>query len=131
MSTPETGFTGKLITCREIVGMIPDFLDGKLSGRQQEHFLEHIRNCRNCYEELETNYMVNRTINYLDQDSRAGGFLYFKPMFEKDLEEQEEKIVKNRKIRELRLVILACTLLLFLFLVLDVTGIFSITAFFG
>ncbi len=131
MSTPETGFTGKLITCREIVGMIPDFLDGKLSGRQQEHFLEHIRNCRNCYEELETNYMVNRTINYLDQDSRAGGSFDFKPMFEKDLEEQEEKIVKNRKIRELRLVILACTLLLFLFLVLDVTGIFSITAFFG
>ena len=80
MSTPETGFTGKLITCREIVGMIPDFLDGKLSGRQQEHFLEHIRNCRNCYEELETNYMVNRTINYLDQDSRAGGSFDLKLM---------------------------------------------------
>ncbi len=130
MNTSDSGFTGKLITCREIVGMIPDFLDGKLSGRQQEHFLEHIRNCRSCYEELETNYMVNRTIDYLDRNNKAGGSFDFKPMLEKDLKEQEEKILKSRKIRRLQLVILGFTLLLLLFLILDVTGLFSITAFF-
>lgn len=129
MSASETGFTGKLTTCREIVGMIPDFLDGKLTSRQQEHFLEHIRSCRECYEELETHYMVNRTIDYLDQDSRKGGSFDFKPMLEKDLGEKEAEILKKKQIRDLKLVIFAFTVLLILFLILDVTGLFSVTAF--
>ena len=127
--TSETGNTGKLVTCREIISMIPDYLEGRLSGHQLEHFLEHIRSCPDCYEELETNYMVGKTIDYLDRKEQSASF-DFKPMLENDMEKQEESIIRKRKIRQLQLVILAFTLLLLLFLVLDLTGIFSIGAYF-
>ena len=131
MSTHDSGFTGKLITCREIVGMIPDYLDGRLSGRQLEHFLEHIRTCRKCYEELETNYMVGRTIRYLDEGRTEADSFDFRPMLESDLEAQEMTILRRKNIQRLRLLILFFTLLLTLLLVLDITGLFHITSMIG
>ena len=126
MSISESGFTGKLITCREIAGMIPDYLEGRLSGRQLEHFLEHIRTCRNCYEELETNYMVGRTIRYLDEGMTQADSFDFRPMLENDLEVQEKEIRRKKGVRRVQFVILLFTLLLTLLLILDLTGLFSV-----
>ena len=131
MSTSESGFTGKLFTCREITGMIPDYLDGRLAGRQLEHFLDHIRQCPDCYEELETNYMVKKTVRYLDEGNASADSFDFVPMLEKDMEEQEENIRRKKAIHSLQLVILSFTLLLTLLLALDLAGIFSVTTVFS
>ena len=131
MSMTESGFTGKLTTCREIIGMIPDYLEGRLSGRQLEHFLDHIRQCPDCYEELETNYMVKKTVRYLDEGNAGADSFDFVPMLEKDMDDQEENIRRKKTIHSLQLVILSFTLLLLLLLALDLAGIFTVTAAFG
>jgi hypothetical protein len=42
------------VKCEEIQAMIPAFVHGELTDAQMEDFLTHIRDCKNCREELMT-----------------------------------------------------------------------------
>ena len=81
--------TTRLLTCREILSMIPDYLNNNLSDRQLEKFLEHIQHCSSCYEELETNFMVDRTVRYLDKPGSGDTSFNLKPMLRQDLERKQ------------------------------------------
>ena len=58
---------------KDVTAMIPRYLSDDLSDRELIAFLKHINSCRECYEELETMFMVDRTIHYLD-DGQDGSF---------------------------------------------------------
>ncbi|WP_205838914.1 zf-HC2 domain-containing protein [Bilifractor porci] len=121
--------TTRLLTCREIISMIPDYLNNNLSDRQLEKFLEHIQHCSSCYEELETNFMVDRTVRYLDKPGSGDTSFNLKPMLRQDLERKQKQLKEKRISGRVRLLIILITLLLIVLLVLDVTGVFKITVF--
>ena len=44
--------------CKEVIKMIPDFLDNELSGKELRAFLKHIEECKECREELSIQFLV-------------------------------------------------------------------------
>lgn len=123
--------TTRLLTCREIISMIPDYLNNNLSDRQLEKFLEHIRHCSSCYEELETNFMVDRTVRYLDKPGSADTSFDLKPLLRRDLEKKEKQLKEKKISRSFQAVIILVTVILAVLLILDVTGVFKITVVFS
>ena len=41
------------LTCRELVELVSDYLEGSLSRRDRKRFEKHIRSCGNCHEYVE------------------------------------------------------------------------------
>lgn len=117
--------------CREITAMIPAFLSDSLNERDLQRFLQHVRSCQQCYKELETNYMVERTVMYLNEDLPANASFDLTPLLEKELEEKTVGLKQDRRIRVFRSVIFLFTLVLIILFLLDLSGVFRITVFFG
>ena len=127
MSETDRAKSRHLPNCREIRGMIPAYLEGKLTDRQTDRLLEHVKSCRTCYEELEMNFMVDCTVRYLDGDPSAPESFDMQPLLKEKMEDDRAKIKWNRRIRRLRTVIFLLTVTLAAFLILDIAGIFAIT----
>ena len=117
--------------CREITAMIPAFLSNTLHERELNRFLLHVRGCQQCYKELETNFMVERTVRYLNEDLPANASFDLTPLLEKELEEKAAGLRQDFRVRVLRSVIFLFTLVLIVLFLLDMTGVFQITVFFG
>ena len=53
--------------CEEALTKIEAYIDHTLSGRELEEFLEHVKSCRECYDELETYYIISVGMRYLEE----------------------------------------------------------------
>ena len=127
---PEEGLKQKDTSrCKEIQAMIPDFLAGTLRDRETERFLEHTGSCRDCYHQLETEFMVDRTVAYLNEDLPYDTAFDLQPLLTKELEEKSTFLKVKRRIGRVRTVILIFTLILIALFMLDLTGLFHITLF--
>lgn len=56
------------MNCKEVESLIVPFIKYRISDSNLELFLNHIKNCPDCYEELETYYMVYRGIEGLEKE---------------------------------------------------------------
>ena len=52
--------------CEEALLKIDDYINDSLSCKETEEFLEHIRQCPDCYDELETYYTINLVPTLID-----------------------------------------------------------------
>lgn len=116
------------MTCREAQNMIRDYIAGKLSPRELERFIGHIRDCGSCYDELETFFMIDRTVKYLD-DGLDHSF-NLKYLLEKDLREKEKALIWRRRKHIFWAVLLTAAAALIALAALDVLGIFRVTQLF-
>ncbi len=57
------------MTCMEAEKMVIPYIEDRLSLAELEEFMEHIRTCENCREELEIYYMVDVGLKKLDEDN--------------------------------------------------------------
>ncbi len=57
------------MTCRETEELIEPFIQRTLSPGEKRGFLEHVRSCQECREELEICYMVYVGLTGLDNDT--------------------------------------------------------------
>lgn len=55
------------MTCTEAEKMVMPYINDKLSPQELEDFIEHIKTCENCREELEIHYMVDVGLKKLDE----------------------------------------------------------------
>ena len=131
MTPVQKEYRGERPDCRDTAAMIPAFLSDELNDRDLRKFLDHVRRCRHCYEELETNYMVDRTVKYLNEDLPADTSFDLTPLLEKELREKSEEIGHESMIRVVRSIILFLTIILIVLFLLDLTGLFRITVFLG
>lgn len=118
-----------ILDCHEATALIDEYIEGSLSDRELEHFLAHIDDCPRCFDELETAFMIDRTVHYLDNDHI--GSLNMTPLFRQDLVLRKKDLVHRRRIRRLRTTIIVITALLIAFALLDRLGFFRITVFLG
>lgn len=56
------------MNCGDTIKCMERFVDHELSPREMEAFLDHVAECPECYEELETYYTVAVTLHYLDRN---------------------------------------------------------------
>ena len=47
------------MTCQEAEKLVVPYIKDELSPMELEEFIDHIKNCPNCREELEIHYMVD------------------------------------------------------------------------
>ncbi len=117
----------KTLDCREAEHMIPGYLEDTLSDRNMRAFIAHVQNCQKCYNELETNFMVERTVRYLNDANAENMSLNMQPLLRQDLREKIRSLSVKRRVRLIRGIILALTFILLALLILDLTGLFQIT----
>ena len=61
--------------CEEALTKIEAYIDHTLSGRELEEFLEHVKSCRECYDELETYYIISVGMRYLEEENMVLFFI--------------------------------------------------------
>lgn len=86
--------------CIEFQRLIPDFINNKILDEDKyvhlEEFIEHSKECSECYDELEVNYMIMEGLDKLEND--ATGSFNFKEELHKKLNMHEEIIYNEYKI---------------------------------
>lgn len=79
--------------CKEVQKKIHMFLDDKLDSKESLAFIEHIRSCPNCKEELSIEFLVITGLQRLDS---AEAFDLQKELNEK-IKTNEDNALKRRK----------------------------------
>lgn len=79
--------------CKEVQKKIHNFIDDELDSKESLDFIEHIRNCPNCKEELSIEFLVITGLQRLDS---AEAFDLQKELNDK-IKTNEENAMKRRK----------------------------------
>ena len=116
------------MTCKEAQSMVREYIAGELPPKELERFIEHVRGCGNCYEELETFFMIDRAVRYLDEETEHSFNL--KTLLEKDLKEREHALARKRRSKWAIICLAVLVIVLMCLLLLDAFGIFQISRLF-
>ena len=81
--------------CDEFTKMIPRFVDDTLEKEYYNEFISHVKECKECKEDLEINYMIQVGLNRIENDA-AKSFNILGEM-ERQLARYEEKADKMYK----------------------------------
>ena len=54
--------------CQDMERYITLFINDNLTGMRMREFFEHIENCENCFDEMETNYLLKEALLRLEDD---------------------------------------------------------------
>ena len=110
------------LQCLRATKMIPTFIDGGLSYKELEQFMEHIEECDSCKEELSIQFLVEVGLNSLE----AGNTFDLQEELNIALEEAERKVRIYRFLRRSLFVLecigIAAALILALLAVLNFAG---------
>ena len=84
---------GKL-TCPGAHKLIRPYLDDELSARDCVLFIAHIRECEACRYELETSFIVEYALKYLDEDKMES--FDIKGLLDEHLDRSEKRMARRR-----------------------------------
>lgn len=80
--------------CEEALLMIDPFMKDELRDRELEEFLEHLKTCPRCYDELEIYYTIKMSVKYLETENLE---TYDIPRMLKEELRQKERYLHHRK----------------------------------
>lgn len=114
---------------KEFLDMIPHYLADDLREKDLLLFLDHIKTCHSCYEELETAFMVDRTVRYLndEMDDDAEDSYNLPVMMQEDIHRKTREVYARQNAARIFRIVLIITALFVLFALLDFFGIWSFT----
>ena len=92
------------MNCRETQQMIYRYLNNDLDERELQAFLDHVRECPSCYEELEIYYSVQEAIEYLEDYGR--GAMNPAQLLKLELEDKRRGLRRYKLFRTFQTVIL-------------------------
>ena len=92
------------MNCRETQQMIYRYLNNDLDERELQAFLDHVRECPSCYEELEIYYSVQEAIEYLEDDGR--GAMNPAQLLEYELEDKRRGLRRHKLFRSFQALLL-------------------------
>lgn len=55
--------------CDEFTKMIPKFVEDNLEKEYYNEFISHVKECKECKEDLEINYMIQVGLNRIENDA--------------------------------------------------------------
>ena len=84
--------------CEEALTKIEAYINHTLNGRELEEFLEHVTSCQECYDELETYYIISVGMRYLEEENLES---YNIPkMLQEDLHTRERRVRRRNILRK-------------------------------
>lgn len=84
--------------CEEALTKIEAYINHTLNGRELEEFLEHVTSCQECYDELETYYIISVGMRYLEEENLES---YNIPkMLQEDLHTRERQVRRRNILRK-------------------------------
>lgn len=90
--------------CRTAESLINSYIKKTLTVEELEQFLEHVKTCPSCYDELETYYTVYFAMLHLDGEKENESF-DINSMLKEDIRRREGR-VRRFKLRRLLLMLL-------------------------
>ena len=80
--------------CIEAQGLMNQFIDDKLDEKTLTEFLEHVKHCPSCYDDLEATYTVMAVIRLLDDEEETPDLLR---ALDRRIEEKEAWLRQQRR----------------------------------
>ncbi|MDO4490275.1 MAG: zf-HC2 domain-containing protein [Lachnospiraceae bacterium] len=113
------------MVCKEAENLIPQYLDDSMDKDTLLEFMSHIRECRECYHELDTFFMVEKAMETLkkeeDQSFDLSEILY------QDLNRRWLMISRHETQQQLTIFYLIIAVICVIWMVLDLYGIISLS----
>ncbi len=81
--------------CEQALRMVMPYIENHLQPKELEEFIAHVKTCPSCYDELETYFIVDEAIRYLD-DEKSEAY-NITEMLKKDMHRKEQWL-KRRKL---------------------------------
>lgn len=81
--------------CREAERNVQKYIAGKLSDRECAAFIDHVRHCSSCYDELETYFTIDYALRPGEEDT-AGKSFDMKRVIEANLADTEDRLRRAR-----------------------------------
>ena len=96
--------------CVRAQKLIRPYLDGKLSDRELEEFLDHVDSCPACHDELEIYFSIYQT---LGEETDDGDYNFTRKLDEK-LQRSEQYLTRRHIFRSMKIVLIVCAELFFI-----------------
>ena len=96
--------------CVRAQKLIIPYLDGKLSDRELEEFLDHVESCPACHDELEIYFSIYQT---LGEETDDGDYNFTRKLDEK-LQRSEQYLTRRHIFRSMKIVLIVCAELFFI-----------------
>ncbi len=96
--------------CNTALGYIEPFLRNELTDEEKEGFISHVRECRDCRNELEFYYITHAVFDELDKDTDSEDLDYIAALNRK-LEVSQKGVDRRRRLRQITVAVVAFILL--------------------
>lgn len=94
------------MNCRKARRMVTPFINHELSDKETEQFLHHVEHCSDCMDELDTYFMVYRTIDTLDAGTHHKEN-DFQKMLDEEIRSAKRGILSRRILNIFRILVMA------------------------
>lgn len=101
--------------CSTAESMVGGYIRHTLNTRDTKNFLDHVKQCSSCYDELETSFIVYRALQQLDEEN-GDSTLDFRKLLEEDIHKSRRAIFKKRFVQLSTGILFCCLIFLILFL---------------
>lgn len=109
-------YEGADMDCKTAQMMVTPYINRELKDRELEEFIDHIRDCKECYEELEIYFTIHFALRKLDEDKDVS--FNIQKMLQDDLRLSERRVRRRKLARIISWVLmLVAELLLALMLI--------------
>ena len=82
------------MNCNEALRLMTPYIKNELKGKTLEGFLDHVRDCSSCRDELEIYYVISKTVN--DGTDSDDPDYDFKSQLEEKLEHSQKDLKRMR-----------------------------------
>lgn len=113
------------MNCKEAENLIPQYLDDTMDKDTLLEFMSHIHECRNCYNELDTFFMVEKAMNTLEDEDKTSFNL--SKMLEQDLNKKWLMLSRHETHIHLTIFYAIIVLICVVWIFLDMYGILSLS----
>lgn len=100
--------------CKEAQPLVKKYIDGEISDKDLDKFLNHIENCKECYEELEINYTIFSALMKLDDNPNLS--YNINEMLLEELNASRKYIRRKKKFNFYKITIYAIAMLALIFI---------------
>lgn len=112
---------GKTMTCQDALQQMTDYLQGKLTTKEEMELISHVESCENCFEELELNYIMLVGLDKLDEEQSSS--MDFTAMLRGYMEKSRKKYKREKRLKR-------CIVCGILFTILLIAGLLVYILFF-
>ena len=110
--------------CKYAQSLISKYIGDRLSPRELEEFIRHVEECPECYEELETYFMLSVALKHLDESQNLSYDL--RSMLADEKKEKKHRLSRRKRRTWGWIVFCGAGVLALVLTALDMAGIFSL-----